>query len=45
MTLTEALVFLFQFALVVILGTIVLVKWTYIAINLLWKLWARRRYR
>jgi len=45
MTLTQSIVFLFLFAQVVILGTIVLVKWTYIAISLLWKLWARKKAR
>lgn len=43
MTLTQALVFLFEFALVVILGTIVAVKWTILLTRFIWQLWARKK--
>lgn len=43
MTITQALVFLLQFALVVILGTIVAIKWTIILTRLIWQLWAKRK--
>ena len=43
MSLSKALAILFQFALVVILGTIVLVKWTVILVRLIWQLLARKK--
>jgi len=43
MTLTHSLILVFQFAMIVILGTIVLVKWAIILTRLIWQLWARKR--
>ena len=44
MSLTQALAILFQLALVVFLGTWVLIKWTVALVRLLAQLWAKGKH-